>query len=161
MPHLRLDASWKTRVITALKAQVPEEHDQGQQDRLQRAMENLRKQHQWGDLSDQEYRREREPLERQLKLVARPPTLPLQLPNLEQAARLLEDLPALWLHPGITHEQRESLVREVFRRISIDGKEFVSIEPQAAYVPLFATLVADQKFGYRALKSPPSPPGTN
>ncbi len=83
--------------------------------------------------------------------------LPPQLPNLEQAARLLEDLPALWLHPGVTHEQRESLVREVFRRITIDGKDFVSIEPQAAYVPLFATMVAKQKSGYCALESPTSP----
>ena len=73
-------------------------------------------------------------------------------PNLERAAQLLEDLTALWLHPGVTHKQRESLVREVFRRITIDGKEFVSIEPQAAYVPLFATMVADQKLGYRALE---------
>jgi hypothetical protein len=76
MPHLKLDASWKTRIIAALKAQEPEKHDQAQQDRLQPAMGNLRKQHQWGDLSDLEYRREREPLERQLKLVARPQMLP-------------------------------------------------------------------------------------
>ena len=58
--------------------------DQGQQDRLERAMENLRKQHQWGDLTDQAYRREREPLVRQLNLVARPEMLPPQLPNLER-----------------------------------------------------------------------------
>ena len=59
----------------------------------------------------------------------------------------------MWLHSGVTHEQRESLVREVFRRITIDGREFVSIEPQAAYVPLFATMVAGQEFEYRVLKS--------
>lgn len=94
---------------------------------------------------------------RQLKLADRPQALP-ELPNLERAATLLEDLPTLWLHSGVTHEQRESMVREVFRRITIDGKEFVSIEPQAAYVPLFATMVAAQEFGYRVLKSPPAPP---
>ena len=59
----------------------------------------------------------------------------------------------LWQHSGVTHEQRESLVREVFRRITIEGKEFVSIEPQPAYVPLVATIVADQEFGYRGPKS--------
>ena len=92
---------------------------------------------------------------RQLKLVGRPQALP-KLPNLKRAANLLEDLPTLWLHSGVTHEQRESLVREVFRRMTIDGKEFVSIEPQAAHVPLFATMVVGQEFGYRVLKSPPS-----
>ena len=158
MPYLKLDGTWKTRVIAAIKSQVPVQHDQrNQRKRLQRALENLRKQHQWGDLSDQEYRRERETVERQLKRIAQP-SMPPQVPNLERAARLLEEMPALWLHPGVTHEQRESLVREVFRRITIDGKQFVGIEPQPAYVPLFASMVADQKFGYRALKSPPSPP---
>ena len=62
------------------------------------------------------------------------------------------------MHSGVTHEQRESLVRAEFRRINIDGKEFVSIEPQAAYVPLFATIVAREEFGYRVLKSTLSPP---
>ena len=46
------------------------------------------------------------------------------------------------------------MVREVFHHITLDGKEFVTIEPQPAYVPLFATMVADQKFGYRAPDSP-------
>ena len=109
-------------------------------------MENLRKQHLWGDLSDEEYRRERATLERQLKLAARP-SQPAQFPNLERSARLLEDLPALWLHPGVSHEQRESLVREVFHRIAIDGNEFASIEPKPPYVPLFATMVADKMLG--------------
>ena len=84
------------------------------------------------------------------------PVLRPQLPNLERAARLLEDLPALWLHPGVTHEQREALVRDLFHPITIDGKEFVSIEPQPAYIPLFATMLTGQKFGYRALKSTPT-----
>ncbi len=127
---------------------------------MRRALENLRKQHLWGDLSDEKYRRERESLERQLKLVAQP-AQPPQLPNLERAAKLLEDMPTFWLHPGVTHGQRESLVREVFRRITIDGKEFVSIEPQPAYVPIFAAMLTGQKVGYRVLDSPPSPPATN
>ena len=128
LPYLKLDASWKTRVIAALRARVTETHDEGQQDRLRRAVDNLRKQHQWGDLSDQEYRLERESLMRKLKLITRPSMLTAQMPNLQGAARVLEDLPALWLHPGVTHEQRESLVRQVFRRITIDGKDFVGIE---------------------------------
>jgi len=33
------------------------------------------------------------------------------------------------------------LVQEVFRRIIIDGKEFVSIEPNPAHVPKFAAVV--------------------
>ena len=157
MPFLKLDATWKTRIIGALKGDQPPEQDQGQAQRLQRALKNLRKQHLWGDLSDEEYRREREGLERQLKLIIHP-VQPSQLPNLERAVKLLEDLPALWLHPGVTNQQREAFVREVFHRITIDGKQFVSIEPKPAYVPLFAAMVTAQKVGYRDLDPPPSPP---
>jgi hypothetical protein len=156
LPDLKLDATWKTRIIAALKNEEPKEQDHGQEERLTRAIENLRKQHLWGDLSDGDYRREREPLERQLKLLAKPAQSP-ELPNLERAARLLDDLPSLWQHPGVTHEQRESLVQEVFRSITIDGKDLVSIEPNPAYVPLFAAVVTGQKLGYRALNSSPSP----
>ena len=40
-------------------------------------------------------------------------------------------------------------MREVFRRITIDGKDFVSIESKAEYVPLFAVIASGQKCGYR------------
>ena len=159
IPDLKLDPSWKTRVTAALMAQDPQEHDQRQHDRLAQAIENLRKQHLWGDISDEDYRRDREALDRQMKLLAKP-SQASELPNLERAARLLEDLPSLWLHPGVTHEQREALVKEVFRRITIAGREFVSIEPNPAYLPIFAAVLTGQKLGYRALKPPPSPPIT-
>jgi hypothetical protein len=152
MPYLKLDATWKTRVIAALKSQAPQMHDQNQQMRLTRALENLRKQHLWGDLSDERYKLDRQTLERQLKLVAQPPQ-PTELPNLERSARLLEDMQVLWSHNGVTDEQREALVREVFNRITIDGKQFMSIEPKPAYVPLFASIVTNQEFGYRELDS--------
>ena len=83
---------------------------------------------------------------------------PIHLPNLERAANFLEDLPALWLRPGVTHEEREALVQQVFRRITIDGKEFVDIEPKPEYAPLFATMLTAQKVGYQELESTPSPP---
>ena len=98
-----------------------------QMQRIERALENLRKQHMWGDLSDETYRQERAILERQIKLVS-PPSQPRHLPNLERAAKLLEDLPALWSHPGVSDEQRESLIQEVFMQINIDGDCLTSVE---------------------------------
>jgi len=159
MPHLKLDATWKSRIIAVLRSDEPPQEDRGQGERLRRALENLRKQHQWGDISDDEYRREREIIMRQLK-VHTTAVKPTHLPNLDRAANFLEDLPALWLHPGVTHEEREALVRQVFRRITIDGKEFVDIEPKPEYAPLFATMLTAQKVGYQELESPPSPPNS-
>ena len=49
----------------------PVDHQAGGQlgKRLQRALENLRKQHKWGAISDEKYRTERSVLVRQLKLL--------------------------------------------------------------------------------------------
>ena len=82
MPYLKLDTTWRARVLDVLRAEEPRELDQSQLDRLQRALDNLRKQHKWGDLSDREYRSERDPLMRQLELTNRPQS-PTALPNLE------------------------------------------------------------------------------
>jgi hypothetical protein len=61
LPDLKLDATWKARIIAVLDNQDPKDLDQGQQDRLGRAIESLRMQHLWGDISDENYRRERSP----------------------------------------------------------------------------------------------------
>jgi len=75
-----------------------------------------------------------------MKLLIKPARSP-ELPNLERAAQLLEDLTNLWLHPRVIDKQKEALVQEVFRKITIDGKDFASIEPNPAYIPVFATIV--------------------
>ena len=46
MPHLKLDATWKSRIIAVLRLDEPPQEDWGQGERLRRALENLRKQHQ-------------------------------------------------------------------------------------------------------------------
>ena len=125
--------------------------------RLQQALENLRKQHQWGDISDQVYRQERATLERQVKLVA-PRPQPRTLPNLDRAAELLGSMPALWSHPGVTDEQRERAMQEVFSHIDIVGKQITSIEPKSAYTPLFATMAIHPKSGYCKTEPRPPPP---
>jgi len=160
MLYLKLDATWKTRVIAALKSQAPRTHDHNQAMRLKGALENLRKQHLWGDLSDDKYKLERQTLERQQKLVGKPHQ-PTELPNLERSARLLDDIQVLWSHDGVTDEQREALVKEVFSRITIDGKQFMSIEPRPAYVPLFASMATNEESGYWEFNPPPSPPAAN
>jgi hypothetical protein len=125
-----------------------------QAERLRKALENLRKQHLWGDISDIDYKRERAELERQLKAVT-PDATPIELPNLERAAKLLNELPALWQHPGVDNKQRESVIQEVFTKINMDGGSQVSIEPKPDYAPLFADIVLQNSLGYRDLKSTP------
>ena len=50
---------------------------------MRRALENLRKQYQWGDISDDEYRREQGSIMRQLKVHTSTTVMPTHLPNLD------------------------------------------------------------------------------
>ena len=55
----------------------------------------------------------------------------------------------------MTHEEWEALVKQVFHRITIYGKDFVDIEPEPEYALLFATIVTGQKVGYQEMDSTP------
>jgi hypothetical protein len=159
LSHLVLPDTWKSTILASIQQERGEEVKANEIPRIQRALENLRKQHLWGDISDEDYRKERATLERQMKILNTPPQT-RQLPNLERAAELLNNLPVLWSHLGVNDEQRESFVREIFKQITMDGKLITAIEPQPTYIPLFATISLDSKCGYREAESPSSPPET-
>jgi hypothetical protein len=159
LAYVKLDESWKSSVIAVLYDKDKQNHFKEQRSRIQYALGNLRKQHLWGVISDDEYRRDRTTMECQLKVIS-PPLEPANLPNLERAARMLNDLPALWSHAGVTDAQREELIQEVFTSITIDGKALAAIEPKSKYAPLFVHIAMRSHVGYRDLDSPPYPPET-
>ncbi len=160
LSYVKLDKNWKERVFAALNGDEQEKGSDEQRSKLERALENLRKQHTWGDVPDDEYCRERDALKRQLKAITMPRG-PADLPNLERSAELLNNLPALWLHPGVTNARREELIQEVFTSITLDGKALATIEPKAPYAPLFAYIAKQSCIGYHEMESPPPPPVSN
>ncbi|MFC1917199.1 recombinase family protein [Chloroflexota bacterium] len=159
VPYLHLPKSWKEDIANALTPGVTDNPEEAmKRARIEKAIENTRKQHKWGDLTDEEYRRERQDLERQLKsLVGQ--DLPINMPNLERVAEFLEELSTIWSHPGVTQIQREAFIKEVFSEITVGGKQLVSIKPKPEYAPLFASILKEyNKVEYRKVDSPPSPP---
>ena len=142
LPYVELDGRWRSDIIKLLTAEDEQPNDAEQTKRLDRALGNLRKQHLWSDITDEEYRDQRHRIESQLRSLA--PRQPvLHLPNLERGAQLLQDLPALWVHDGVSDQQREEFVGELFATASINGNTLVALEPKLQYGPLFAYLVAD------------------
>ncbi|MFC2072313.1 hypothetical protein ACFLUU_06355 [Chloroflexota bacterium] len=79
------------------------------------------------------------------------------MPDTERAAQLLNDMLVLWQHPGVTNKQRESLVQEVFNKISLDGDTLVAVEPNPEYAPLFADILTSPIVGYREFDSALTP----
>jgi DNA invertase Pin-like site-specific DNA recombinase len=117
LPYLRFDADFTALVTKALAhgGQQTSSSIQDQMQRLERALDQLRKQHQWGDLPDEDYIGERDSLRRQLQaLKASVPVA--HIPNLRRVAELLNDMPALWQHPGVEDRQRQEFLQRPSRR---------------------------------------------
>jgi hypothetical protein len=142
LPHMVLDQGWKTAVERAL-CQESETPNRGHEKaRLEQALSNLRKQHLWGDITDQEYRDQKGVLERQVRALDST-SQSIHLPNLSRAAGLLNDLPSLWTHPGVTDQQRGTFLKEVFEQAQLRGSALTAITPKPSYRPLFAYMMVE------------------
>ncbi|MFH1142054.1 MAG: recombinase family protein [Chloroflexota bacterium] len=137
LSQVNLDDGWRDAVIRAMTAEGPEPDHSLEIKKLESAMANLRKQHLWGAINDDEFKMDYVSLERQKKVldVAKQPVL---TPNLDRSAHILKDLPSLWQHPGVTPKQRRELAREVFEEIRLKQGRLVAIKPRPEYAPLFA-----------------------
>ena len=134
---VNLDEGWRDAVIRAISNEGPEPDHKLEIKRIDAALANLRKQHLWSVISDQEFKSEYQALERQKRGLE--PTRKIRsTPNLDRAAELLNNLPALWEHPGVTQNQRRDLAREVFDEIRIREGKLVAVKPRSEYAPLFA-----------------------
>ena len=134
---IKLDDGWRSAVLRAMSNEGPEPDSSLDIRRVESAMANLRKQHLWDVIADDDFKAEYQALQRQLRTLE-PKLSQRSIPNLDRAAELLQDLPALYEHPGVTQEQRRDLAREVFDEIRIREGKLVAVQPRPDYAPLFA-----------------------
>ena len=132
-----IDDNWKDAVLRALASEGPGPDNGNEIRRIDVAMANLRKQHLWGAVTDQEFKDGFRDLQRQCQSLAPRPSSQT-VPDLEMAAEMLKNLPALWQPPGVTTEQRRDLAREVFEEIRIQDGHLTAVKPHPQYAPLFA-----------------------
>ena len=97
----------------------------------------MRKQHLWGTVTNTEFNSEFQALDKRRKALT-PPPKPIELPALERATQLLQNLPALWQYPGVNPEQQRELARELFQEVRIKEGRLVAVLPRPEYAPLFA-----------------------
>lgn len=111
--------------------------------RLERARENLKSLFIWGDIGEAQYRRQREEIDRQIAAVA-PTKSPVILTDARRAARLLEDIGALWSHPGVAPGRQKEFIDEVFEDIQFDRHGIRVVLPRTEYRPLVALAEASR-----------------
>ena len=138
-----LGDSWKEAVLAALANEGPQPDNSSEIKRVETAIANLRKQHLWSAIDDQQFKAEYQSLDRWRRTLAPSPEAHIT-PNLDRAAVLLSDLPALWQHPGVTPEQRRDLAREVFQEVRIRRGYLIAVKPRSQYAPLFAYSLCKQ-----------------
>ncbi len=134
---LTLDEGWRAAVLRALANEGSRPDHTLEARRIEGALGNLKKQHLWGAVSDEEFKGAFQDLIRQLKALQMPVAATM-IPNLDRAAQLIKDLPSLWHHEGVTAEQRRELGREVFEQIRLREGRLVAVKPRPQYAPLFA-----------------------
>lgn len=137
LAYIDLDDGWREAVERALMNEGPEPDHGMEIKRIEGALANLRKQHLWSLISDEDFRLEHQALERQRRALESR-RIPVAMPNLDRAAKLLKDLPALWQHPGVKPEQQRELAREVFAEVRLRDGQMVAVKPRPQYAPLFA-----------------------
>ncbi len=150
---IKLDEGWHSAVLRAMSKEGPEPDNTQEIKRIDVALANLRKQHLWGVIGDAEFKAEHQALELQKRGLEPKPSMRLTL-DLDRAAELLGDLPALWEHPGVTPEQRRDLTREVFDEVRLREGKLVAVKPRAEYLPLFAYSVWKETGGVGGKRSP-------
>jgi hypothetical protein len=101
-------------------------------ERCEAQLERLKRLFVLGDISEGEYRRERDDLRARLAAL-KPP----EMPDLEQAARLLDDIGVIW--EEATLEEEKQIAHTLLEAVYLDSEDgpVVRVEPRPAFKALF------------------------
>jgi DNA invertase Pin-like site-specific DNA recombinase len=136
LPYMRIDRELKSLVHGELSQMPGAKSGSDETTRLERAMANLKKQHLWGDITDEEYKHEKRQLDQRLAQKAIRSTKDESV-DFARMELLLSEFESLWSHPGVSDEQRERLISEVFLQVRLRGGILVAIQPRPEYQPIF------------------------
>jgi ribosomal protein L34E len=86
---ITLDAAWRDAILRSMTGAGPMPDREVERRRISMAMTDLKKQHLWGAITDEDFKTDFRLLDRQRQALE-PNSAPAQLPNLERAAQLLQ-----------------------------------------------------------------------
>ncbi len=134
--ELMLPEDWQVGVLARVQAQFGDVQDAArQQRRLQQRLDRLKRLYLLDEIDETEFLREREQLRDKLHALQSP-----EMPDLEQAAALLQNFGVLWSAADL-QEQRQ-LAHTLLEAVYLDAatEPVVAVEPRTEFALLFALL---------------------
>jgi site-specific DNA recombinase len=134
---LFLPQDWQERVMEIIQEQIGAQRDVARdKERLEGQLERVKQLFVLGDMSEFEYRSERDRLRTQLAILTPP-----AMPDLEQAAEVLQNFGKIW--EVATLQERRQIVHSLLETVYLDAEygPVVAIELRAEFAALFEMLV--------------------
>ena len=100
--------------------------------RWEAQLDRIKKLYKWGDIAEEEYRRDREAIQKEMAALAPEAS---QTTNLDRLAKFLTNIGEAW--KVASGEQRNKLARTLFQEIWIKDNQVVAVKPQPELEPFF------------------------
>jgi DNA invertase Pin-like site-specific DNA recombinase len=130
---LTLPQTWQEKTLRLLEEQANEQQETlRQKKRIEGQLERLKRLFVLGDLTEREYKAERDKLKTRLATLTPP-----EMIDLEEAASLLQRFETLW--DAATGRERKEISHTLLKAVYLDSEQgpVVAIEPKPEFAPLF------------------------
>lgn len=139
-----LPRDWASKIRQLLREPQRDDHA-AERHRLTHALEQLRKQNMWGDIDDEEYRRQVKLLRQEMSMIPQP--APSHLDAYRLPRELFQSVGKIIGHPAIRASKEgftllKRFYEEAFSLIEVEGNRVVAVHPKAEYRDLFAVALA-------------------
>jgi site-specific DNA recombinase len=123
---------YQNRILEAhRKLEAAYDNTNEERARWEAQLDRIKKLYKWGDISEEEYRRERQAFQKEMVALA-PET---RQTNLDKLAEFLTNIGEAWR--AASAEQRNKLARTLFQEIWIKDNQVVAVKPQPELEPFF------------------------
>jgi len=129
----RLPEDYQAKILEAhKKLQATYDESEKERARLKEQLERLKKLFTWGDLTEEEYVKEKKMTLRQLEALT-----PAELKSkaLDRLAEFLKNIAKAWKEAN--QEQRNKLARQLFDEVWVKDKQVVAVKPRSELKPFF------------------------
>lgn len=144
-----ISEDYQEKILEAHRKLEATYEDMGEEKtRLKARLERVRDLYKWGDIGKEEYLKEREGIQRQLKAFTLSES---HASTLGKLAEFLSSVAKAWKEAN--QEQRNKLARTLFQEIWIKNKQIAAVKPQPEFEPFFK--LNYEEFVNKSLKKRP------